>query len=214
MNFWYVGTIFTWNRAHIGTNGTKHMFNEMILEKSISPPTRLQFASSDLSLQSFRLSHLERVVRFEHKSRQIQIKTKNLLIRSIQTPSVQVNSSELQELKTKELILLSSFILSCFISFQLPTKPNKPKTNLRDREMVWSWVLQAKSPLTRHSCFPAICSIILTIFGWRLTNHHGWYIRVWDGWYSWVVRHRNIPLVQTLVVLDFRVFLSWKVCRW
>ena len=32
------------------------------------------------------------------------------MIRSIQTPSVQVNSSELQELKTKDLIILSSFI--------------------------------------------------------------------------------------------------------
>ena len=39
--------------------------------------------------------------------------------------------------------------------------------NLREREMVWSWVLHAKSPLTRHTCFP-ICDHVLWPFWIKL----------------------------------------------
>ena len=139
-------------------------------------------------------------------------------MRSMHTPSVQVNSSELQELKRR-------FLNLDFSSKWLPgDKTMWP--NLREREMVWSWVLHAKSPLTRHTCFPVSDHILwpwwIKLVPWLLdqtkiwpwakpTNHHRWDVRIGDRWYSWVVCNRDVPLVETLVVLDLRIFLS---CAW
>ena len=95
--------------------------------------------------------------------------------------------------------------------------------NLREREIVWSWVLHAKSPLTRHTCFPVSDHILwpwwIKLVPWLLnqtniwpwgqpTNHHCGDVRIGDCRYSRVVCHRDVPLVETLIVLDLRIFLS------
>ena len=53
--------------------------------------------------------------------------------------------------------------------------------------------------------------LILMMGRWWGTNDHSWDVWIGNGWDSRVVCHRNGPLVKTLVILDFGVFLSWTV---